>query len=130
VHAFPHPPQFASSVLVFTHELLQAVSSGPHAETHLPIEHTLPRSHAAPHAPQFAGSAMRLIHDEVHCVVLGGQTHCPPLHLRVGAHEVPQAPQFLGAVIRSTQTPEQKVREGSLHESLHIPCTHAAPLGH
>jgi hypothetical protein len=116
-HARPQPPQLESSVLMDTHAFLHAMSSGPHAETHLPLEHTNPVSHAEPHAPQFIASACRFAHAPPQFVEPGGHAHLPLTHVADMTQATPQLPQLLVSVCVSTHAPAQNVREGDWQAS-------------
>jgi hypothetical protein len=75
-HAFPQPPQFATSVSTSTQLPLQLFVSGPH--THCPIWQTAPVPHAFPHPPQFAGSVVVSVQRLPHTVWVVRHAHVPP----------------------------------------------------
>ena len=54
VHAMPQPPQFAASVVMFTHALPQRSRPGVQYDWHDPAEHTWPAAHALPQRPQWS----------------------------------------------------------------------------
>ena len=54
MHAVPHAPQLARSLVTSRHDPEQLVSPAPHDVTHAAPEHTWPAGHALPHAPQLA----------------------------------------------------------------------------
>jgi propanol-preferring alcohol dehydrogenase len=82
--AFPHTPQFVSSVWRFaqygTPPALQVVPT-PQLAEQAPLEHTSPAAHPCPHAPQFCVSAPRSLHD-------APQREVPPSHARLEDDEV------------------------------------------
>jgi len=130
VHARPQPPQLELSVFVVTHAFLHTVSSGPHIETHLPLEHRYPWSHTAPHVPQFCASAWRFAQDPPQFVVPDGHAHLPALHVADMTQATPQPPQLFVSVFVSTHVPAQNVMVAGTQESWHTPLMHEAPAGH
>jgi hypothetical protein len=129
-HVRPQPPQLELSVLIDTHAPLHAMSSGPHIETHLPLEHRNPWSHAWPHDPQFAGSASRFAHVPPQFVEPVGHAHLPFVHVADMTQATPQPPQLLVSVFVSTQAPAQNVSVAGVQASWHTPEMHEAPAGH
>jgi hypothetical protein len=61
-HAWPHAPQFATSLAVSTHWPLQAVCSDKHVEMHCPPVQAVVAGQEVPHAPQLALSDARFTH--------------------------------------------------------------------
>jgi len=130
LHARPQPPQLALSVFVVTHAFLHAVSSGPHIETHLPLEHRNPWSHTEPHDPQFCASAWRFAQAPPQFDVPDGHAHLPPLHVADMTQATPQPPQLFVSVLVSTHVPAQNVRVAGMQVSWHTPPMHEAPAWH
>ena len=57
---FPHAPQLAASVSVFTQDVPQAVPTGQVSGVQVPLTQMFPVAHAVPQAPQWSGSFCRL----------------------------------------------------------------------
>ena len=72
-HAWPHPPQLAGSLVVFTHDPWQFVWPVGHVAVHWPCEHASWVWQACPQAPQLRGSLLTFTQPPLHC--LCGATH-------------------------------------------------------
>ncbi len=106
-HAYPHPPQLASSVTVFTQAPLQTVSVP--GQTQLRLVHVAPVAQTVAHPPQLDGSLARSTQVEPH--VSGsavGHSQVPPTHTSfVSGQLVSQAPQCAASVWRFVQNVPQ-----------------------
>jgi hypothetical protein len=106
-----HAPQWALSVSVSTHLLLQMDSPGWQVSWQVPEEHTLPDPHPTPQKPQFSLSVSRLTHLPVHSDSPCWQEseHVPFEQRYPEGQALPQVPQFASSVRLSTHLPLQLV---------------------
>lgn len=94
-HALPHDPQFAASMLVFTHASPQRVRPSMHvARAQTPAAQRVPVVHGVLHAPQCASSARASTQAPAHRVCPAGHAHAPSTHDCPAAHAWPHSPQF------------------------------------
>jgi hypothetical protein len=90
---FPHWAQLSEFEPSATHEPLQLVVVGSHAELQAPFEQTSPGAQAVPHAPQFLGSASRSLQEPSQSVSLTRHVQVPLVQLSPAVHVVEQSPQ-------------------------------------
>jgi len=128
VHARPHAPQFAPSLLSFTHTPLHTASPGceqtcPHVE---PLHVAVPPTgagHTVQLGPQAAGPSAT--HAPPQKFVPAGHAHAPATHCCPPGHFTPQPPQSSASLVVSTQAPEHAVSP-LLQAMPHAPCVHVA----
>ena len=83
-------PQFAGSVIVFTHAAPQSVPPAAHA--HDELRHAVPDMHAIPHPPQFRGSVIVFVHAPAQRIPTA-QEHIEVRQTSPPGHVVVQLPQ-------------------------------------
>jgi hypothetical protein len=123
------PPQCCGSLLVFTHELPQAVSPAPQPARHMAFEHTCEPVHALVHEPQWVGSVLRFTQLEPHIVSPGPHVQFPPEHTAPLPQTLPQLPQSFGSVLVSTHVMLQLVPPLG-QKARHVPDWHCCVAEH
>ena len=107
-HFVPHPPQFPTSVIVFTHTPLHGIS--PCGQTQVPPTHVAFVGQDWPHAPQLCASVCLLTHAPPHMSgVAVGQTHWLLVQVVLLGQTWPHAPQLFTSEVSSTHEPLQLV---------------------
>lgn len=127
-HARLHAPQFAGSVVVCTHLLLQLVL--PVGHRHWLLRHWPPGPHELPHAPQLLLSFWVKVHEPLHTVWAPKQEawQLKPVQTWPAWHIVPQLPQFEES-LRGTQRLPQRMKPVPhwQMEFEHVPVPHELP---
>jgi hypothetical protein len=118
--AFPHAPQFRSSLFSSTHELLQFDRPGAQPAAQAPtLQTAIVLTHVVPHAPQFFGSDPRSTQTPLHGALPAGHPQTPWRQACEAPHFVPHVPQLFGSLCLST------------HELPHVvSAAPASPIGH
>jgi hypothetical protein len=96
--AWPHVPQFAALVDVFTHVPPHDVI--PVGQAHAPLTHCIPPEHTVLHAPQLFGSIATSVQrvPQRRCPVGHIVVQVPPMQICPGMQALPHVPQFSGSV--------------------------------
>jgi hypothetical protein len=115
VQTIPHAPQFAGSVAVSVHPVLQDVC--PAGQTHNPAVQTWPGAHAMLQLPQLLTSVLVSVQLDPHWVRPTAQLvlHWPSEQTWPGGQTLPHMPQLSPSVVKSTQAKPQGVRSAE-HE--------------
>jgi len=139
--AFPHPPQFASSLAVSVQyaaplPLVHAVSPAPsQVLAHAPAEQTWLIVQVVPHAPQLALSVVVLAQyasplADLHIFSVAAQlvVQRPAEHASPAAQALPHAPQFALSVCVLVQLPEHVVCEDAHAAASEVTMVDPLPL--
>lgn len=108
--AFPHEPQFSSSLVISMHVPLQKLKPAGHM--HSPLMQSFPGGQVFPHVPQFLKSKLVSVHVPLHRVRPARHEHVPLLHAFPRGQTFPHAPQFSTSTLVSTQVPLQSIWPG------------------
>ncbi len=116
VHAVPHAPQLALSVVTSTQADMppdaQARPGAGHELRHAPATQLSPAPQDIPHIPQLPRSPIVSTHAAPQRVCPVGHAageHAPSVQRSPAAHAWPQPPQWAGAMLVSTHIPPQSI---------------------
>ncbi len=114
--AFPHEPQFSSSLVISMHVPLQKLRPAGH--THFPSMQSFPGEQEFPHAPQFLKSKLVSVQVPLHKVRPARHEHVPLMHAFPRGQTLPHEPQFSSLTLISVQVPLQNISPGRHAELL------------